>query len=132
MWPNPQFPAGLLTFTEEILHGKLCFLCSVLPFNVLCPLKAHMKVSVIRKKLLQGIYNLFRGITRGFNSTSIYLSKINKKRTTTMCEICSKLTLKSPEWRDIAMVSLLFTLNRFRSLHCFFNFEQVNANCEVV
>ena len=29
MWPNPQFPADLLTFTEEILNGKLHFLCSV-------------------------------------------------------------------------------------------------------
>ena len=29
MWPNPQFPAALVTFTEEILGGKLHFLCSV-------------------------------------------------------------------------------------------------------
>ena len=28
MWPNPQFPADLVTFTEEILNGKLLFLCS--------------------------------------------------------------------------------------------------------
>ena len=28
MWPNPQFPADLATFTEEILSGKLQFLCS--------------------------------------------------------------------------------------------------------
>ena len=27
MWPNPQFPAGLVTFTEEILKWKLQFLC---------------------------------------------------------------------------------------------------------
>ena len=26
MWPNPQFPADLVTFTEEILIGKLHFL----------------------------------------------------------------------------------------------------------
>ena len=25
MWPNPQFPAELFTFTEEILNGKLPF-----------------------------------------------------------------------------------------------------------
>ena len=25
MWPNPQFPADLITFTEEILNGKLHF-----------------------------------------------------------------------------------------------------------
>ena len=28
MWLNPQFPADLVTFTEEILNGKLHFLCS--------------------------------------------------------------------------------------------------------
>ena len=26
MWPNPHFPADLVTFTEEILNGKLQFL----------------------------------------------------------------------------------------------------------
>ena len=29
MWPNPQFPVDLVTFTKEILNGKLHFLCSV-------------------------------------------------------------------------------------------------------
>ena len=28
MWPNPQFPDDLVTFTEEILNGKLYF-CAV-------------------------------------------------------------------------------------------------------
>ena len=28
MWPNPQFPADLVTITEEILNGKLHILCS--------------------------------------------------------------------------------------------------------
>ena len=28
MWPNLQFPADLVTFAEEILDGKLPFLCS--------------------------------------------------------------------------------------------------------
>ena len=28
MWPNPQFPAGLVTITEELLNGKLHFLGS--------------------------------------------------------------------------------------------------------
>ena len=27
MWPNQQFPADLVTLTEEILNGKLHFLC---------------------------------------------------------------------------------------------------------
>ena len=29
MWPNPQLPADLVTFTEEFLNGKLHFLCNV-------------------------------------------------------------------------------------------------------
>ena len=29
MWPNPHETADSVTFTEEILNGKLCFLCSV-------------------------------------------------------------------------------------------------------
>ena len=28
-WPNSQFPADLVTFTEEIFNGKLHFLCNV-------------------------------------------------------------------------------------------------------
>ena len=28
MWPNPQFSADLVTFTEDDLSGKLHFLCS--------------------------------------------------------------------------------------------------------
>ena len=28
MRPNPEYPADLLTFTEEILNGKLHFSCS--------------------------------------------------------------------------------------------------------
>ena len=29
MWPNPQFPADLVKFTEEIFNEKRHFLCSV-------------------------------------------------------------------------------------------------------
>ena len=28
MWPNPQETVDLVTFAEEILNGKLYFLCS--------------------------------------------------------------------------------------------------------
>ena len=33
MWPNPQETAHLITFTEEILNGKLNF-CAVLAFEM--------------------------------------------------------------------------------------------------
>ena len=28
MWQSPQFPVDLVTFTDEILNGKLHFLCN--------------------------------------------------------------------------------------------------------
>ena len=31
MWPNPQEIADLVTFTEEIVNGKLHFFCAVKP-----------------------------------------------------------------------------------------------------
>ena len=33
MWPNPQETADLTTFTEEIINGKLHFLCSDAKFK---------------------------------------------------------------------------------------------------
>ena len=33
MLPNPQETVDLVTFTEEILHGKLHFLCSATQIN---------------------------------------------------------------------------------------------------
>ena len=33
MWPNPHFPAALVTFTEEILNGKLHFFFAVILRN---------------------------------------------------------------------------------------------------
>ena len=35
MWPNPQETANLVTFTEEILNGKLHF-CTVDEFLFVC------------------------------------------------------------------------------------------------
>ena len=58
----------------------------------------------------------------------IYLLKVNNRNTRTRCEICSKLTLKTPQGRDgrrsgvfivnfehishLALVFLLLTLNK--------------------
>ena len=55
----------------------------------------------------------------------IYLSKVNKRNTRTMCEICSKLTLKTPggrQWRRSGVFSVnfeqIYTL--FWCCHCWF------------
>ena len=56
-------------------------------------------------------------------SADIYLLKVNNKNTRKRCEICSNLTIKTPERRqcDVALVSLLLTLNIFHILfYCFY------------
>ena len=57
------------------------------------------------------------------NPAGIYLFKVSNGIIITMCEICSKLTKKTPERRhNVFLASLLLTLNRFHTLlwclHC--------------
>ena len=46
MWPNPQETADLVTFTEEIVDGKLHFLCSasheLALFHDICPANIYL------------------------------------------------------------------------------------------
>ena len=52
----------------------------------------------------------------------IYLFKMNNRDTKTMCEICSKLRIKTPErCQSVVMVSLLLTLNISLTLLCYFD-----------
>ena len=47
------------------------------------------------------------------HNPTTYFFKSNDRNTGTMCEICSKLTIKTPERRhDVALVASLLTLNR--------------------
>ena len=48
MWPNPKFPADLVTFTEETLNRKLYFLYSV---------KENQPVHFQRNTIIQFLYD---------------------------------------------------------------------------
>ena len=54
----PHFPAYLVTFTEEILNGKLHFLCSVTGYAFIMPLQSF--IFVIQLKTL---YERFFSVT---------------------------------------------------------------------
>ena len=56
MWPNPLETAGLVTFIEEILNGKLHFLFSVI------------KVSTLREVLSFADYYIMSYIGRTFEN----------------------------------------------------------------
>ena len=81
-------------------------------------------MQVVNKKVLRGIFKNFK-ITV---PAGIYLLKVNNRNTRTRCEICSKLTINTPErrhWRrsgvfivnfehisHLVLVFLLLTLNK--------------------
>ena len=56
MWPNEQFPADLVTFTEEILSGKVHFLCSAGSIAEFLLIKIENKAHSL---YLQNSYNLW-------------------------------------------------------------------------
>ena len=82
MWPNPQFPADLVTVTEETRNGKLHFLCSV---NCLVIWMFHSralnnKINRLHERCLLIIYNdktsTFNELLEKDNSVSIHYKKI--------------------------------------------------------
>ena len=59
---------------------------------------------------------------------STYLFKVNNRNTRTMCEICSKLTIKTTERRQFwCLYCELWTYFTLCSTVSFVNFEQINA-----
>ena len=60
-----------------------------------------------------------------------YMFKVNNRDTRTRCEICSQLTIKTPE--RVVLASLLLTLNIFTPCSSVFivNFEQVNVRWNI-
>ena len=93
MWPNPQFPADLVTLTEEIPNGKLHFLCNVTIINDLNMIVVATALYIIRKNNL---------LTKGLFSddrAGIYLFKVSNGNARKKCEICSKLIIEAPAWR---------------------------------
>ena len=65
----------------------------------------------------------------------IYLLKVNNRNTRTRCEICSKLTIKTPErrhWRRSCVVIVNFEHFTPYCSVSVANFEQVNAHWELI
>ena len=60
-----------------------------------------------------------RSVLKDFRmaAASNLLFQVNNGNTRKVCDICSKLTIKSSEWcYNVVLLSLLLTLNRFVTL----------------
>ena len=93
MWPNPQETEEII-FTEEILNGKLHFLCSVMLLGVEDLLQAHLvcgdeilkntkqdRLGVTLDNKLNFATNLL-SITKNVNNKFIALTRVQKYITT--------------------------------------------------
>ena len=126
MWPNPPFPADLVTFTEEILKGKLDFLCSdITPgywaFDQLLFSLARYVASPAPTKLHQDIHKFyFIKMTiehftylhsenqRGLRNCIV----VSTKRLDVFCFYCCSLIRKNV---FVRLFSVLKTYNKFLS-----------------
>ena len=84
MWPNPQFPAGLVTFTEEILNGKLHFFA--VAASGTNPRTAVKKFYI---KMLNFSFHISRG--QIFNQKPLFLKNrycVNQKKTLFCYKVC--------------------------------------------
>ena len=68
---------------------------------------------------------LYKQVLRPYPA-NIYLFKASNRNTRKRCEICSKLTLKTPERRYWLLLLTLNIFHTFFLVFFFVNFEQVN------
>ena len=112
MQPSPQFPVDLVTFTGEILDGKLHFLCRGYEL-----LKQHK----ILKRKGQFLFlcnpkgpktswaqTIFPWDIQGTQHTSHPAFTVNNGITTTMYKICSTLTIMTSRQRHWTYVTHCF------------------------
>ena len=64
-----------------------------------------------------------------FNPKNIYLFKVINRNFGKRCEVCSKLTIKIPEWRQWRHSGVfIVNLKHFTPLSTIVDFEQVNVS----
>ena len=97
MWPNPQIPADLVTFTEVILNGKLHFLCSEykpMHFSILLLHRKETPAYIILWSYTQGIHFLLLKTKK----TSVSGNKIFSTKTVFPIQTCQqKRILSDPQ-----------------------------------
>ena len=81
MWPNPQLPADLVTFTEEIRNGKFRFLCNAciyktIPINPQTQVHSHLPSYYSRVVYLNRLDSLKP--TLSSQHTPLAITKLNR------------------------------------------------------
>ena len=92
MWPNPQFSASLVTFTEEIFNKKLHIFCSrklAMQLSMFITIQKHVMnvfkynggdtiaILVKQKEILRTLSNIFDGVFTN-NWNKVFTSRLSK------------------------------------------------------
>ena len=96
--------------------------------------QGYLKSDVSEKKFL--VWETIEYFSRGVISVGYCMFKVNNKNTKTRCKICSKLTTKTPEWRDwrrygVSIINFWTCFTPCSSVSIV-NFEQVNAGWDMM
>ena len=107
MWPNPQFLADLVTFTEKIVNWKLHFLCSGISF---------LKYTVLKKQF-QHILWIRRDVLRTYlkqqtvQKTMQYLWRICHNQNDEFHNLTKKVKLEGSEFKNLGTEGIHTFLN---------------------
>ena len=116
---NP-FQISVPLYFSGLLYSAFNPFLSNPSFPFLYPLETAEKLfSDVSRRYRNGtlVWNRFNFL---WNPTGNYMLKVNNGNTRTRCEICSKLTIKTPESHHCRRSGVLLTLNIFHTLFlCF-------------
>ena len=72
-----------------------------IPLTTSDPTLVRTYLLIVRAAFFTSLRNVAKDVMKVFhaNPTNIYLFKVNNRNTRKRCEICSKLTIKTPERR---------------------------------
>ena len=105
------FPSGF-NFKSFLKASSIFKFLSVFKSKVLFTKRRGIKIASISLTLSQSCSCFF--------PVGISMFKVNNESNRTLCEICSKLTKKTPEWHQSGSGVFMLTLNRFHTLiSCF-------------
>ena len=133
MWPNPQFPADLVTFTEEILNEKLHFLCSdpssdLIIFKIwrVVDFKQELTLSNERTYQDMSIKHNFMGRVNPISPNLFFQVDIKKlftllfrEHTTAWSSLCEKCPYSKLFWSAFFRILIRITPNKdtFYTVH---------------
>ena len=77
MWPNPQIPADLVTFTEEILNGKLDFFVQWVMLVLILIDVEHLFLTLKKVRIVKVSSDSHQSIKKSSSKTSNFPLPLN-------------------------------------------------------